>query len=916
MEKFEVFAQTQESALQRRKEAETVSSFLSSDLIGALPDDTLGDALTRLAGANVVGAGEARAAQISIRGMEGKLNLVQINGVGMAQANALISGNLDDTRNFDPSGIPAEMVQSVEVVKSITADRDAEAIGGLVNVETANSLSLTKRVSNAKAEWRYREQGGETGYGFSATYGDVFGARRNFGAYVNVTYKDDESRSWRTEFRQANTPAAGVIPELERFDLRDIAKRNRSLIVTGSLDYRLGADTTLFFRPYVSRRTLDEFVNQKRLYNMGARSGNWYFLDENNQPLGTWTDLDNDGTLGSAGDRFTQQRDAQGNIVITPRKESAGFRVQLLDRDRPDRKYETNALDLGGRTKLEKGRLEYRVNWSEDSHRYTGTQVQWDTPNAERSIHRFRYDNSNIHFPTIEAFRVTASNGHVAVSPRMDRFDATNADLLNRIRFQSGDFNESQWVGQADYTRDIGSTLTLKLGAKVRWRDRESSPTTVDWSPSGISIPRSQFQASYGESITAFDDRYAYAGRLLPTEPVLQFFETHRAANPGNWRLQGLDINDIARRYGIDERVSAAYALLTWRIKGLTVLGGLRAEATNLKATWRASTVDPLQPGLPRLDDIVRSSDYTNVFPSLVATYRLGDRHVFRAAATSTISRPDYVDIIPYRTSEVSEVYAESLGEFDTFPLGNPDLSPQTATNFDLGWEYYHSENISFSVTGFYKQLDDFLLDNVFEHEILVPSDPFNPSSPKVPTTVESSFVSNSSSQEIRGLEFTLNGSLAKLPKPLNGLGWVLNYTLVDGEQTQPIFDPDELAAGRFVKTGELTGQGLTNQPERIANLQVYYDQGRFSLRFAYNYVDDFKLDAFTVGFAGRQAEQKSLDGSLQVRLSKKNDWRLLVNVSNITEEPANILYVDRWEFPEAYEESGRSWVVGIRGSF
>lgn len=917
MAPLEVFGQSQVTAVERRKNSNTISSFLSSDSVGVLPDVTLGDALTRLAGVNVVSAGEARAASVSIRGMEGKLNTVQINGISPAQANPLISGNLDDTRSFDVSLIPAEMVDSVEVVKSITADLDAESIGGMVNVETATAFSVGKRINRVKAEYRYREQGDETGYGGNVIFADTFGRDKQAGLFLNVVYKDNDLRPWRTEFRQANNPAPDAVPELERLDLRDPFTHEKDLTLNGSFDYKLNPDTQLFLRTTVSRRDVDEYVDQVRLFNMGARAGNWWFLDDAGNPLGTWNDTDGNGVLGSAGDTFVQARDAQGNIIITPRKESAGFRVQRLGRNRPDREFRTYSVDVGGKSRGTGWTLDYLLNASSDQHTYTGTQLQWDTPGSQRSLYRFRYDNTDTLFPDVEAYQVTQSNGFIAVTPRVDRFAVTNADTLNRIRFENGRFKETQWVGKLDYTRDLTSEFSLKVGGKIRSRDRDSLPTTIDWSPKGITVPRAQFASSYGDSFGAFDGLYSFTGRLLPNEPVVAFFNSDRASNPSHWSLSGLDINAIARSYTIQETVSAAYAMGTFTRGGLTVLGGVRAERTDQDITWKASNVDPLNAALPRLPDINRSDDYTDLFPSIVATYRLGERHVFRAAATQTIARPDYADIIPYDTERVSETYADSIGEFDEFPLGNPNLSPQKALNFDLGYEFYYGKHSSVSVTGFYKRLTDFLLNNAYQHQILVPSDPFDPNSPKVPATVTSTFVSNGAEQEIRGLELTWNGSFKDwLPAPFDGLGWVLNYTFIDGSQTEPVYDEAELANGRFVQTGERTGQGLTNQPERIANLQAYYDRGRFSIRLAYNYVDDFKLDAFTLGFAGRQAVNESLDGSVRFRLSRRHDVRLLLDVANITKERGSLLYVGREAFPEGFEQAGRTWVLGVQASF
>ena len=71
--------------------------------------------------------GEAR--NIIVRGLAPQLNSVTINGERIPSAEG-------DNRNIQMDLIPADMIQTIEVSKSLTPDMDADAIGGSVNLVT------------------------------------------------------------------------------------------------------------------------------------------------------------------------------------------------------------------------------------------------------------------------------------------------------------------------------------------------------------------------------------------------------------------------------------------------------------------------------------------------------------------------------------------------------------------------------------------------------------------------------------------------------------------------------------------------------------------------------------------------------------------------------------------------------------
>ncbi len=130
--------QGQAKALNQQKNNSTISNVVAADLIGRFPDQNIGDALKRIPAVSVnYNQGEAR--YVNIRGTGPGLNSVTIDGERVPSADP-------ETRAVQLDLIPAEMIQSVEVHKTVTPDMDADAIGGTVNLVT-RQVPYVRRLS-------------------------------------------------------------------------------------------------------------------------------------------------------------------------------------------------------------------------------------------------------------------------------------------------------------------------------------------------------------------------------------------------------------------------------------------------------------------------------------------------------------------------------------------------------------------------------------------------------------------------------------------------------------------------------------------------------------------------------------------------------------------------------------------------
>ena len=103
------FVRSLVASIDQKRFADTVTEQLSADDLGALPDVSMADALTRLPGISAVRTG-GQAAEINIRGMAGDFVFSTLNG----REQVSTSGS----RSIEFDQYPSELIQSAAVYKS------------------------------------------------------------------------------------------------------------------------------------------------------------------------------------------------------------------------------------------------------------------------------------------------------------------------------------------------------------------------------------------------------------------------------------------------------------------------------------------------------------------------------------------------------------------------------------------------------------------------------------------------------------------------------------------------------------------------------------------------------------------------------------------------------------------------------
>src|SRR5690606_24617024 len=135
------------------------SSIITVDDAGNFADQNVAESLRRLPGITLQQSeGEGRF--INLRGLGPGFTSVHMNGAEIANGSG--GANEEEGRGFSLDSLTADVLQSIEVNKTLTPDMDLNSIGGSVNVKTVSALDRGKNDLKFKAQGIYQDLLGDT----------------------------------------------------------------------------------------------------------------------------------------------------------------------------------------------------------------------------------------------------------------------------------------------------------------------------------------------------------------------------------------------------------------------------------------------------------------------------------------------------------------------------------------------------------------------------------------------------------------------------------------------------------------------------------------------------------------------------------------------------------------------------------
>ncbi len=258
------------------------------------------------------------------------------------------------------------------------------------------------------------------------------------------------------------------------------------------------------------------------------------------------------------------------------------------------------------------------------------------------------------------------------------------------------------------------------------------------------------------------------------------------------------------------ERITAGYLMNTMEFGNLHVVAGVRFEGTQLNAL--GYNVTPYPGGSPNCPTstgcgvpvpVRTSPTYISPLPSVSLRYSLTPESGLGFVYGRGISRPDVYQLVPYVTEDDST-------SPPTIAIGNPNLKPEHANNYDLLYERYLRPVGLIQAGFFYKQLSDALI-----------STSYTAASGIYQGDLVSQWI-NASNADLYGFEVSYQQRMSWLPGPLSALGMLANYSWTASKINSI--------------PGRTDSPALQRQTPNTWNISPTYDRGRLSVRVGLSY--------------------------------------------------------------------------------
>jgi TonB-dependent receptor len=133
---------SQQSSIDRKKNAATAMDSIVAEDVGALPDRNVGEAISRMAGVALDRGDFGEGVSVAVRGNSADLTRVELDGQSVQSAGG--TDGYGNGRGTEFRQLSADLIKSVDVVKGSTADMTEGALGGGIIIKTRTGLDFQK----------------------------------------------------------------------------------------------------------------------------------------------------------------------------------------------------------------------------------------------------------------------------------------------------------------------------------------------------------------------------------------------------------------------------------------------------------------------------------------------------------------------------------------------------------------------------------------------------------------------------------------------------------------------------------------------------------------------------------------------------------------------------------------------------
>ena len=856
-------------SINQKRFADTVSEQITADDLGALPDVSMADALTRLPGISAVRTG-GQAAEINIRGMSGGFISTTLNGREQVSTSGQRSVEFDQ--------YPSELISNAAVYKSPKVSMIEGGVAGSVEMTTASPLKNDQdHKFTVNARGMYNDLASDIpdatsdGHRFSLSYqgkfldetvGIALGYARLFQPsatqqFIGLAY--DKAR----DVDQLDGDTGGTLscPECEfiseGFELQHKGgEETRNGFVT-TIEWQPTDNFNLKFDGFYSKFDSDEFARGYRVKLEGSQAAISNPIYHENSVIG--------GTFS--------------------RTSKSATRIEIVNDDNTEHN-EVKSLGLNADWTIT-DRLKMNIDLSYSSaERDFRNGLIWALVALDANAVEPEFDNNvainyglnGLNLPDVGLSQADAFTDldRVMVT-KYGIYPYENKDEVSAVRL---DFT---------YQLDNDYVSSIEFGARYSERKYDNQRSVFEYgSDSSFNSPEAPLNItddmatvvnwsgdfSYFPSYLALDQD-AVLNAWFPNgvpQPVQTWGFSGQAINGENPYLNNYDWT-LKESGQVFEDIFAAYIManIDTEIGGMPVTGniGVRIIDTKQAATSLQDVGGDVALGAQYITDDVGlvsdryfptkiSNSYTDYLPQMNLNFRLTDSDQIRFAAAKVMSRPNIDRLASNSSITLNKVSTESESYFEISgqAKNSPHLKPFYANQYDLSYEkYFEDGNGSLIAAVFYKDIEStgIVTQTISEYDfaangLAVPDQMIDPVS-GVPLSIRNgNFETAFNDQEggyIRGLEFTYTQIFSFLPEIWSGLGLQASYSYTESEIQQ------------ISKLGQQDlSISLPGLSENVFQTTLFWEYQGFETRASIRYRDEFvseqvAVEAQTVNYDG-----------------------------------------------------------------
>jgi TonB-dependent receptor len=887
-------ARGQMAAINQQLTAKTIVNVVSEEKIRELPDANAAEAIGRLPGVSLIRSG-GEASKIVLRGLSSKFSNITVDGVKIPSTDP-------NSRDVDLSTISQGTLSGIELFKTLSPDRDADAIAGSVNLVTRNAPSERSITLDLKGDYNYLMKSAKQ-YDMSARYGERF-----FDDFLGIQLQGNIERKIRSKEDIAYT---------YKYD------QEQGLIPPSStnIDYNMGPFTVDFTDEIRTRKGVQAIVDVKTPDSGSVKLSGMYSSTGKNTTLynRAYVGISNSGGSMDYNYRYTETDMSTLNASLQGKNYLAGF-----------------DLDWG---------LSYAH--SKIDNPYDLAMKFTESPGVVVGANTSGRDHPEINLIPYALNDFLAAACSTSVYYLKQNFDKDRTAFLNIA---------------GKYTISDLLTGEAKVGGKYREKSRWLKNEELDdnnilhgFSAVGVDTTRLKgtrfldyylHRKIYAPSLSDFVDYPATSRDLLGlyrmtplinVDAMKLWYDLTKNAIANGEIEYGPSAAAQLADYSISEEVTAGYFMNTLNVgQEVSLITGLRVEKEK-NSYWTRYTdgavstivIRQITPQPPK--DTTATYSETIWLPNVQLTIRPTEYLTVRGAAYRALARPDYNLRLP-------NFFISGSGG-TVFNLGNPNLRDTKAWNYEANAQIYSNTIGLITVSTFYKVIDDLYhqmsgvsvdaVDSLFEaqgmtwqttepfatiirqHSLHILTVPYNSSKPSYAWGVEFEHQMNLGFLPGYLSNFTLSYNVSLTRSETNIIG---SKTLSRQDTTWDLRGNPHLTT-TYSHVPVVFTRESEGQPKLYGNAALGYDIWGFSARVSVFYQDQYVQQYSQDGQADVVVNPYAkLDLAFKQKCTE--NISLLLNINNIANRTETTSFrnsVTPWMISRTAETYGRTVDFGVR---